>query len=38
MIGLNIQRIAQRFNLDDNLPLNKPLKFYQLTLTMRFSN
>ena len=23
-------------NLDDNLPLNKPLKFYQMTITIRF--
>ena len=23
-------------NLDDNLPLNKPLKFYQMTVTIRF--
>ena len=27
-----------KFNSDDNLPLNKLLKFYQLTLTIRFSN
>ena len=24
------------FNSDDNLPLNKPLKFYQLTETIRY--
>ena len=24
-----------KFNSDDNLPLNKPLKFYQMTLTIR---
>ena len=24
-----------KFNLDDNLPLNKPLKFYQMTITIR---
>ena len=24
-----------KFNLDDNLPLNKPLKFYQMTATIR---
>ena len=24
-----------RFNSDDNLPLNKPLKFYQMTITIR---
>ena len=23
------------FNTDDNLPLNKPLKLYQLTITVR---
>ena len=25
-----------KFNLDDNLPLNKPLKFYQMTVTIRY--
>ena len=25
-----------RFNSDDNLPLNKPLKFYQMTATIRY--
>ena len=24
-----------KFNSDDNLPLNKPLKFYQMTATVR---
>ena len=24
-----------RFSSDDNLPLNKPLKFYQMTVTIR---
>ena len=24
-----------KFNLDYNLPLNKPLKFYQMTMTIR---
>ena len=24
-----------KFNLDDNLPLNKPLKFYNMTVTIR---
>ena len=24
-----------KFNSDDNLPLNKPLKFYQMTVTIR---
>ena len=24
-----------RFNSDDNLPLNKPLKFYNMTITIR---
>ena len=24
-----------KFNSDDNLPLNKPLKFYQMTFTIR---
>ena len=24
-----------RFNSDDNLPLNKPLKFYLMTITIR---
>ena len=24
-----------QFNSDDNLPLNKPLKFYQMTTTIR---
>ena len=25
-----------RFSSDDNLPLNKPLKFYQMTVTIRY--
>ena len=25
-----------KFNSDDNLPLNKPLKFHLMTITMRF--
>ena len=25
-----------KFNSDDNLPLNKPLKFYNMTITIRF--
>ena len=25
-----------KFNSDDILPLNKPLKFYQMTITIRF--
>ena len=25
-----------KFNSDDNLPLNKPLKFYQMTITIRY--
>ena len=24
-----------KFSSDDNLPLNKPLKFYQMTVTIR---
>ena len=24
-----------KFNSDDNLPLNKPLKFYRVTITIR---
>ena len=24
-----------KFNSDDNLPLNKPFKFYQMTITIR---
>ena len=24
-----------KFNSDDNLPLNKPLKFYNMTVTIR---
>ena len=24
-----------KFNSDDNVPLNKPLKFYQMTVTIR---
>ena len=24
-----------KFNSDDNLPLNKPLKFYKMTITIR---
>ena len=35
MIGLNLQKITQRFNSDDNLTLNKPLKFYNMTVTSR---
>ena len=38
IIGLNIQRAIKKiqFNSDDNLPLNKPLKFYQMTVTIRY--
>ena len=25
-----------KFNSDDNLPLNKPLKFYQMTVAIRY--
>ena len=25
-----------KFNSDDNLPLNKPLKFYQMTVTIKY--
>ena len=25
-----------KFNSDDNLPLNKPLKFHNMTITIRF--
>ena len=25
-----------KFNSNDNLPLNKPLKFYQMTVTIRY--
>ena len=25
-----------KFNSDDNLPLNKPLKFYDMTVTIRY--
>ena len=25
-----------KFNSDDDLPLNKPLKFYQMTITIRY--
>ena len=36
MIGLNIQRaIKKKFNSDDNLPLNKQLKFHTITVTIR---
>ena len=37
MIGLNIQKdyTKIKFNSDDNLPLNKPLKFYNMTVTIR---
>ena len=37
MIGLNIQRAIKKiqFNSDDNLPLNKPLKFHNMTVTIR---
>ena len=37
MIGLNIQKdyTKIKFNSDDNLPLNKPLKFYYMTVTIR---
>ena len=27
--------IKIKFNSDDNLPLNKPLKFYQMTVTIK---
>ena len=27
--------IKIKFNLDDNLPLNKPLKFYNMIVTIR---
>ena len=38
IIGLNIQRAIKKiqFNSDDNLLLNKPLKFYQMTVTIRY--
>ena len=39
MIGLNIQNIMKiigsEFSSDDNLPLNKPLKFHNMTVTIR---
>ena len=37
MIGLNIQRTIKKFkfNSDDNLPLNKTLKFHTITVTIR---
>ena len=40
MIGLNIQKdyTKIKFNSDDNLPLNKPLKFYRVTITIRCVN
>ena len=25
-----------KFNSDDNLPLNKPVKFYQMSVTIRY--
>ena len=25
-----------KFNSDDNLPLNKPVKFYQISVTIRY--
>ena len=27
--------ITYKFNSDDNLPLNKPLKFHNMTITIR---
>ena len=38
MIGLNIQRTIKKFkfNSDDNLPLNKTLKFHTITITIRY--
>ena len=38
IIGLNIQRAIKKiqFNSDDNLLLNKPLKSYQMTVTIRY--
>ena len=37
MIGLNIQKdyTKIKFNSDDNLPLNKSLKFYYMNVTIR---
>ena len=37
MIGLKIQRAIKKikFNSDDNLPLNKQLKFHTITVTIR---
>ena len=35
MIGLNMQKTTWKFNSDDNLPLNKHLKFYNMTITIR---
>ena len=35
IIGLNIQKTTWKFNSDDNLPLNKPLKFHNMTVTIR---
>ena len=36
IIGLNIQKTTWKFNSDDNLPLNKPLKYNQMTITIRY--
>ena len=37
IIGLNIKRAIKKikFSSDDNLPLNKTLKFHQMTITIR---
>ena len=37
IIGLNIQRAIKKikFSSDDNLPLNKTLKFHQMIITIR---
>ena len=37
MIGFEYSKdyMKIRFSSDDNLPLNKPLKFYQMTVTIR---
>ena len=38
MIGFEYSKdyMKIRFSSDDNLPLNKPLKFYQMTVTIRY--
>ena len=36
VMSVIMKKTIWKFNSDDNLPLNKPLKFHLMTITMRF--